>query len=62
MKITDLIVPAQACRQKSQLENRISLANLFVLQAEEINEFEAVIYDPVICLILQGAKTTTIGD
>jgi AraC-like DNA-binding protein len=39
----------------------ITLPNLFVMRKEEVSALEAVIYNPVICLILQGAKETTIG-
>lgn len=37
------------------------LPNIHVLRREEISEFEAVIYNPVICLILQGSKETVVG-
>ena len=38
------------------------LPALHVLCREEVSEFEAVIYNPVICLILQGSKETHIGN
>ena len=38
-----------------------ALPNLFVMRKEEVSALEAVVYNPVICLILQGAKETTIG-
>ncbi|MFT5064847.1 MAG: AraC-like DNA-binding protein [Reinekea sp.] len=38
-----------------------ALPNLFVMRKDEISALEAVVYNPVICLILQGAKETTIG-
>ncbi len=37
------------------------LPALHVLRKEEMSEFEAVVYNPVICLILQGSKETHIG-
>lgn len=37
------------------------LPGLTVLRREEVGEIEAVVYDPVICLILQGRKVTSIG-
>jgi hypothetical protein len=40
----------------------IALPNLTVLQTMEVSEFDAVVYKPVVCLVLQGAKETTIGD
>ena len=38
-----------------------ALPNLWVLRKEDVSEFEAVVYDPVICLILRGSKETHIG-
>jgi AraC-like DNA-binding protein len=38
-----------------------TLPNLFVMREEDVSALEAVVYNPVICLILQGAKETTIG-
>ena len=37
------------------------LPALHVLRKEEVSAFEAVVYNPVICLILQGSKETHIG-
>lgn len=37
------------------------LPALHVLRKDEISEFEAVVYNPVICLILRGRKETHIG-
>lgn len=33
-----------------------------VLRRDQISELESFIYEPVICLILQGSKVTSIGD
>jgi AraC-like DNA-binding protein len=47
------------------LENQkagASLPDLSVLHKEATSDIEAVIYEPVICLILQGRKETWIGD
>jgi AraC-like DNA-binding protein/uncharacterized cupin superfamily protein len=38
------------------------LPGLSVLRREAESDIEAVIYEPVICLILQGSKVTSIGD
>lgn len=43
-------------------EKSEGLPGLFVLRKEAVSSFEAVIYQPVICLILQGAKETFVGD
>jgi AraC-like DNA-binding protein len=42
--------------------NQKTLPDLTVLRKEAISEIEAVVYEPVICLILQGRKVTSIGD
>lgn len=39
-----------------------TLANLSILYRENANKIEALIYEPVMCLILQGGKVTSIGD
>lgn len=38
-----------------------SLSNLHVFRRSEISDFEAVVYNPVICLILRGSKEISIG-
>ena len=38
------------------------LPDLTVYQRDAISGLEAAIYEPLICLILQGSKTTAIGD
>ncbi len=38
-----------------------SLPNLHVLRRESVSAFEAVVYNPVVCLILRGRKETGIG-
>lgn len=38
-----------------------SLPALHVFRKDEVSEFEAIVYDPVICLILQGCKEIHIG-
>ncbi len=62
MHVTDLINPAIEYLYLLEKDSDAKLPNLFVLRTDETSEFEAVIYNPVICLILQGAKETTIGD
>lgn len=48
--------------ERCMVEKNIpSLPNLVVLRREQISVIEAVVYNPVICLILQGAKETAIG-
>jgi len=38
------------------------LPGISVLRRSEVSEIECYIYDPVICVILRGAKVTSIGD
>ncbi len=51
-------------QRKIQINNDISdeLPSITILERMEVSEFEAVIYNPVICIILQGSKETSIGD
>lgn len=62
MQFTDLITPALVYANRNRQRNGIALPNLTVLQTMEVSEFDAVVYKPVVCLVLQGAKETTIGD
>ncbi|MEM7437705.1 MAG: AraC family transcriptional regulator [Myxococcota bacterium] len=39
-----------------------TLPGLFLLRESAPTEFEATIYEPIVCLILQGEKETTVGD
>ena len=50
-------------RYLSCIEGSISqeLPNVTVFSRQETSTFEALVYDPVICLILQGAKETVVG-
>lgn len=43
-------------------QNRVNLPGITILQQDHPTPIEAVLYTPVICLILQGAKEVTIGD
>jgi AraC-like DNA-binding protein len=38
------------------------LPGFSVLHRDAVSDIEAVVYEPVLCLILQGSKTTAIGD
>ncbi|WP_435259354.1 AraC family transcriptional regulator [Thioclava sp. FR2] len=38
-----------------------ALANIHVLRRESVSDFEAVVYNPVVCLILRGSKETGVG-
>lgn len=46
---------------KISTEQAAPLPNLHVLCREQISAFEAVVYNPVMCLILCGSKETSIG-
>jgi AraC-like DNA-binding protein len=62
MRYTDLIAPTLAFLERREPKDRAILPNLTVLKSSTTSEFDAVVYNPVVCLILQGAKETTIGD
>lgn len=62
MQYTDLIAPARAHTSRMKPGDRFALPNLKVLEKAEISAFDSVLYNPVACLVLQGAKETTIGD
>jgi AraC-like DNA-binding protein len=44
------------------LDNKCYLPCLSVLRRDAPSKIEAMVYEPVICLILQGSKVTSIGD
>lgn len=62
MDFPDLIGPACKYLVLIQSDKSMSLPDLTILEATEITKIEAVVYNPVVCLILQGSKETTIGD
>lgn len=39
-----------------------AMPGLYLLRGTHPTEFEAMVYDPIVCLILQGEKETTIGE
>lgn len=43
-------------------EEILKLPGLFIYSREAVTEIESRVYEPVICLILQGSKITSIGD
>ena len=55
------LIPAAEAFAKRSPNKSDGLPNLFVFRRTEPSGFEATIYNPVICLILQGAKTMQIG-
>jgi AraC-like DNA-binding protein len=44
-----------------KVEHIHELPDLSIYRRDTVSNFEAVIYEPVICLILQGSKTTSVG-
>ncbi len=61
MLIDKLKAHAAKYLSKTKGKNWESLPNLLVLRADKVSAIEAVVYNPVICLILQGEKQTAIG-
>ncbi len=45
-----------------ETDNFPALPNLTIYSRDEVSEKRAEIYEPVLCLILQGSKVTSIGD
>ena len=62
MQFTSLVAPALSYSNRSKQKDWDALPNLTVLQTSEVSEFDSVVYKPVVCLVLQGAKETAIGD
>ncbi|MGK7926136.1 MAG: AraC family transcriptional regulator N-terminal domain-containing protein [Spirulina sp.] len=49
------------CQQANMELYATNLAGLIILRSRRPTEFEAVLYNPLLCLILQGAKETHLG-
>lgn len=62
MEFTELTGPALAYAGCAGEKDGCALPNLTVLRKPEVSEFESVVYKPVVCLVLQGAKETTVGN
>jgi len=61
MLLEELEALAEQWTGKSSENCADMLPNLHIFQRTGISEFEAFVYDPVICLILRGSKETHIG-
>lgn len=58
-------VDQHICRSRGSIDSegqRPGVPGLFFLRHTEPTEIEAVIYEPLVCLILQGRKETMIGE
>jgi AraC-like DNA-binding protein len=62
MSIQYLAEAAVAFNEARRADAGEALPNLLILREDRATAFDAVVYEPVICLILQGAKVVTIGD
>jgi AraC-like DNA-binding protein len=62
MSIQHLAEAASVSYFSKKAEEGVGLPNLLILREDRVTAFDAVVYEPVICLILQGAKVVTIGD
>jgi AraC-like DNA-binding protein len=62
MTIQDLAVQAERFLIAERSKPTPATPGLMVYRAYEPTEFEAVLYEPSVCLILQGQKLTTVGD
>jgi len=61
MDLASLSAQSDRYRLES-LRNGRTLPGLTILRTETVSAIEAIVYEPVICLILQGRKETWIGD
>lgn len=61
MSLDTIEALAERYFSEKQGDKALELAGLFVVRKQEITEFEAMVYDPVICLILRGHKEAHIG-
>ncbi len=61
MELSHLIDLSNRYCVDAQGETR-NLPGLTVLRREAESDIEALVYEPVVCLILQGSKVTSIGD
>ena len=61
MNLSHLI--ALADHYNSDHSDKMGLpANLSIYSRSDVSEIEASVYEPLVCLVLQGSKTTSIGD
>jgi len=58
-RLQHLSAELSAC-ETGQTGSNLPAAHIF--QREDVTSFEAVVYNPVICLILQGQKEMNVGD
>jgi len=61
MSLDELEVLVERITAKTGEKSEKLLPNLFIYERQEVSEFEAVVYNPIICLILRGKKETHIG-
>lgn len=57
-----LVARAKVLLAREDAGGKRSALGVHLLRHDQPTEFEASIYDPIVCLILQGAKETTLGD
>jgi AraC-like DNA-binding protein len=62
MTIEDLAIQAERFLTAGTSQVQHASWGLVVYRCFEPTEFEATVYDPSVCLIVQGAKQTTVGD
>ena len=64
MSLTGLITISKKILAENDVDDQLvsPLPGLFLLQSKESPKIKATVYDPVICLIIQGCKEVTFGD
>lgn len=62
MKMHDLAKRMELALTPEKLDKSPSLPGLTLYQASEPTAFEAMVYEPIVCLIVQGEKEVTVGE
>ncbi|MEM9693777.1 MAG: AraC family transcriptional regulator [Myxococcota bacterium] len=62
MQLKALAHRATSILDRAQGDSFDSIAGMLVYRKRQPTEFEAMVYDPIACLILQGAKQTVVHD
>lgn len=62
MTIQDLVKRVERSFQAGRSSGKPGLPGLSIYRSVSLTQLDAMIYQPVVCLIVQGEKQTTIGD
>lgn len=62
MTIQDLAERVEHASRTAETSNGTLLPGVFIYRASKPTQIEAITYEPIVCLIVQGEKQTTVGD